>query len=78
MNALSAISPDYVLAQDIHPVWTSPVRMISTVTRVVYNAKEDELICPPGGAAPPGALGHVGAALELAEQVRQVRNFLLF
>ena len=30
----------------------------------------EETVMPPGGATPTGALGHVGAALEVAEQIR--------
>jgi len=50
------------------------VRLLRTVATVplhwwALSRSGSEYFVPPGGAVPLGALGHVGAALELAEQV---------
>lgn len=43
---------------------------LKTFYHTLYR-ESDDFILPSGGANPTGALGHVSAALELAEQVRQ-------
>lgn len=71
MNLLSTVSASYLQMKLVYPVWTSIYESLMTLVTVILSRKSDTFICSPGGANPSGALGHVGAAFELAAQVRE-------
>eukprot|EP01125_Pyxidicula_operculata_P017616 TRINITY_DN618_c0_g1_i1.p1 TRINITY_DN618_c0_g1~~TRINITY_DN618_c0_g1_i1.p1 ORF type:complete len:471 (-),score=50.03 TRINITY_DN618_c0_g1_i1:4-1416(-) len=53
----------------LYPIWNAPWKVLPLLYGTLFNGKD--IILPPGGANPTGSLGHVGAALELANQIER-------
>jgi len=65
LNVLSILSYPTLAA----PLWVSPLQQVWKMTKVLTSAVDKVL--PPGGMNVAGVLGHVGAVLELADQIFQ-------
>jgi 1-aminocyclopropane-1-carboxylate deaminase/D-cysteine desulfhydrase-like pyridoxal-dependent ACC family enzyme len=70
LNLLSVTSAPKLALSALLAVWGHLPRTFSALNSLLFSGQKLDLVMAGGGANPAGALGHIGAVLELAEQIR--------
>jgi hypothetical protein len=49
LNLLGTMSPEYMKVDRVHVSWTSPISIIKTALKLIFNPGKDDFVSAPGG-----------------------------